>query len=277
MRLRDLESQMDTLFAGSFHDFGDLFGRSRLASSVDLREQKDKYVARVYVPNGDTSNLKAKVENGDLHVTMQTAQKAGGATGTQRYDQIISLPQPIKADQMKIDRKQNLVVITIPKANAAVAAASPAVSPMEPEAPGAGPETSPATWDERLANEMERMETQMDQVFKNAFPNDLLNGTSTLRLGSTMNIEDQDNNYVVHFTLPDTKMSDVQVNFENGQLHLVAREQKSNTMASPSPGTIESMEKGRYEEMITLPGPVKESEMKVGRKGSTVVVTLPKA
>ena len=60
MRLRDLETQMDNLFANSFRDFGAFFGQSRLASSVDLREQNDKYVARVYVPNGETSKVNAR-------------------------------------------------------------------------------------------------------------------------------------------------------------------------------------------------------------------------
>ena len=94
-----------------------------------------------------------------------------------------------------------------------------------------------------------------------------------------MNVEDEGNQYVVHFTLPDTDLSDVKVNFENGQLHLIAQEQKTATARGRlrSGNRSEAIEKGRYEEMVTLPGPVKESEMKVDRKGSTVVVTLPKA
>ena len=36
-------------------------------------------------------------------------------------------------------------------------------------------------------------------------------------------------------------------------------------------------EMGRYEQMVTLPGPVKEMVMKVDRKNATIVVTLPKA
>ena len=37
------------------------------------------------------------------------------------------------------------------------------------------------------------------------------------------------------------------------------------------------VQSGKYEEMITVPGPVKKSKMKVDRNGSTVTVTLPKA
>ena len=34
---------------------------------------------------------------------------------------------------------------------------------------------------------------------------------------------------------------------------------------------------GRYEETITLPGPVKDKDMTVNRQAGTVIVTLPKA
>ncbi len=34
-------------------------------------------------------------------------------------------------------------------------------------------------------------------------------------------------------------------------------------------------ESGQYEQLVTLPGPVKEKGMKVVRKNGTIVVTLP--
>lgn len=37
------------------------------------------------------------------------------------------------------------------------------------------------------------------------------------------------------------------------------------------------IENGSYEEVIRLPGPVGEAEMKVERKNGAIVVTLPKA
>lgn len=272
MRLRDLETQMDNIFANTFRAFGTAFGQSGLGSSIDLREQKDKYVARVYVPNGDTADVNARVENGALHVTTKSSQSKNGTTSSESSDEVVSLPQPVNSDQLKIDRKPNMVVITIPKTTAAVAAASP--TPSATASPS--PAVASNDWDDRMLADMERMQARMDEAFRNAFPNDLLNGTSMVRLGSTVNVDDQGDKYVVHFTLPRQDMSNVNVKFENGQLSLTAKEEKSTT-SNASPGTMSTVESGSYEQMITLPGAVKDAEMKVERKNGAIVVTLPKA
>lgn len=274
LRLRELESQMDTIFTDSFRDFKALFDKAALGSSVELREQKDKYVARVYVPTGNTSKVNAKIENGALHITAETGQTKNGATQAARYEQIISLLQPVRADQMQIDRKQNVVIVTVPKTTTAVAAVSP--MPARGATPAASPATSIADWDQRMIDEMMRMQGRMNEVFRNAFPNDLLNSANMFRSGSTVNVDDEKDKYVVHFTLPDRDLADVNVKFENGRLNLTAPEKKSTSQSS-GPGTMQSIETGRYQSMITLPGPVKESEMKVDRRGATVVVTLSKA
>jgi HSP20 family molecular chaperone IbpA len=262
LRLRDLQSQMDNIFAQTFRDFGSSFGQSGLASSVDLREQNDRYVARIYLPNGDTSKVNATVKNGSLDIKMN-----GGTSKNENFEQVITLPQPVRADQMHIDRKQNMVVITVPKQDpSAVAQSSPnsAISPLTSD------------WDQRMIDDMRRMEQQMDSVFENGFSNDVLNGTNVLQLGSAVNVEDQKDKYVVHFTLPTRDVSNVNVKFEDGELRLTAREQNesSHSASSSAPTTIE---RGRFEEMITLPGPVKENQMQVNRQANAVIVTLPKA
>ena len=273
LRLRELGNQLDKIFTESFQNFGHSFGESGFAASVDLREQKDQYVARVYVPNGDTSKVNATIDNGALHITMRSAEAKNETTAQETYEQIITLPQPVKADQMTVDRKQNVVVITVPKSTTAVAVASPMPrpSPTISSSPA-----SIANWDERVLEGMRRMQAQMDQVFRNAFPNDELNGTNLLRLGSTVNVEDQKDKYVVHFALPDRDISDVNVESKDGRLHLTAQEQK-NTSSDLGGGTMQSVESGRYEEMVTLPGPVDDSKMKVDRKEGSIIVTLPKA
>src|ERR1700751_981560 len=95
LRMRDLQSDMDKIFAQTFHDFGSSFGQSGFASSVDLREQNDKYVARIYLPNGDTSKVNATIKDGNLDIKMN-----GGAARNENFEQVITLPQPVRADQM---------------------------------------------------------------------------------------------------------------------------------------------------------------------------------
>jgi HSP20 family molecular chaperone IbpA len=169
---------------------------------------------------------------------------------------------------MQIDRKPNMVVITVPKQNpTGVAQSSPS--------PGSSPGLA-SDWDQRMIDGMRQMEHRMNSLFESGFPNNVFNGTNVLQLGSAVNVEDQKDKYVVHFTLPTQDVSNVNVNFEDGELRLTAREQKE-TPKKPSQGAPTTVERGQYEEMITLPGPVKEDQMQVNRQANAVIVTLPKA
>lgn len=127
-----------------------------------------------------------------------------------------------------------------------------------------------------MSNQFAEMQRRMDQTFRDVFGPDTSSGTSAAQLGSAVNVDEQSDKYVVHFYLPDRDLSNVKVNFENGRLALTAEEQKSSTNKSAT-GVAESTTAGRYEEMITLAGPVKDQEMKVERKSGEVIVTLPKA
>ena len=275
--MRKLQSQMDNIFAQTFHDFGTSFGQTGFASSVDLREDKDKYVARIYLPHGDTSRLNAKINNGNLDITINGPGGTSAAAPSENYEQIITLPQPVRADQLQIERKPNMVVITVPKTTAsAVAQASPVISPSPTQTVSSSPPGVSENWDQQMIDNLRQMQRRMDQVLQNTFPNDLLSASNALRLGSTVNVEDQKDKYVVHFTLPDRDISNVKVDFKNNELHLTAQEKEQASNTAPS-NTAETIERGRYEEMITLPGPVKQSEMKVDRQANAVIVTLPKA
>ena len=145
LRMRDLQSDMDKIFAQTFHDFGSSFGQSGFASSVDLREQNDKYVARIYLPNGDTSKVNATIKDGNLDINMN-----GGAARNENFEQVITLPQPVRADQMHIDRKPNMVVITVPKQNPTGVAQS---SPSPASSPGLA-----SDWDQRMIDGIRQME-----------------------------------------------------------------------------------------------------------------------
>ena len=261
LRMRALQSEMDKIFAQTFRDFGSSFGQSGFASSVDVREENDKYVARIYLPKSDTSQVNATVKDGNLDIKMK-----GNAGKNEDFEQVITLPQPVRAGQMHIDRKSNMVVITVPKQNPNPVAQS---SPSPEYSPGLA-----SDWDQRMIDEMRQMEQQMNSVFENGLPNN--NGTNMLQLGSAVNVENQKDKYVVHFTLPTRDVSNVNVDFKDGELRLTASEQKE-TAASPSPAASTTIESGRYEEMVTLPGPVKEDKMQVNRQANAVIVTLPKA
>ena len=262
---------MDSIFTNAFRDFGSWSNQSTLASSFNLSEEKDKYVVRVYLPHGDSAKVNANVVGDTLHITTQNDQAANGTTESEHSEQIIGLSKPIQADKLHIDRKPNLVVISIPKA----ATSAPAVAANPSPAASAAPALTANDWESKMQAQIRDMERRMNGAFRDLMPNDLSFGSAD-QLGSAVNVDDQKDKYVVHFSLPDRNVADVNVKFENGQLDLTATAQNKSSNKSPD-GTVESSSSGRYEQMIQLPGPVNDAAMKVERKDGAVVVTLPKA
>jgi HSP20 family molecular chaperone IbpA len=97
------------------------------SSSFDLRDRKDHYELRAYLPDVNASDVEVRIDNDrTLHVSVtqrkqETKKENGGSshfTELGRYEQVVTLPQPVKSSEMKIDRRGHEVVITIPKTNA---------------------------------------------------------------------------------------------------------------------------------------------------------------
>ncbi len=268
--MQQLDNQLDSVFADTFRGFGNAFSNSAFASSIDLRDQKDKYVVRVYVPDADTSKVNAKVEGNTLQVTASGEEKTTNRSASAHYEQMITLQGPVQSDKMKIERKQNLVVIDLPKATGAQASSAPNASP------GVSPFANNfAGVDQNIIQQMARMQRQMNQMFAQAFPaneSGLTNDFNSGDFGSAVHVDDLKDKYVVHFNLPDKDLQDVKVKLENGQLRLTASETAQQQSKDAS-----AFQSGAYEQVMTLPGPVQKTGMKVERENATIVVTLPKA
>jgi HSP20 family molecular chaperone IbpA len=96
------------------------------SSSFDLRDRKDHYELHAYLPDVNPSDVNVKIDNDQtLHVsvkqqkqqTKNTQNGSASVTELGEYEQVVTLPEPVKSDQMKIDRKGHEIVVTIPKAN----------------------------------------------------------------------------------------------------------------------------------------------------------------
>jgi HSP20 family molecular chaperone IbpA len=270
--MHNFESGMDTIFADTFRKVRNWVGGSKFASSVDLREEKDNYVIRLYLPNTDTSKINARIDNNALHISTGNEQAGKEHGQAQPYEEIIGLPGPVQAAKMQIQRKQNLVVITLPKTGSSIASSAPASTAK----PTASPAVNLDNWDQSIISEMARMQGRMDQLSRDFFPNDWTKTLNDSWLGSAVNVDDQQNKYIVHFYLPDRDLSNVNVKLDNGRLDLTAKEEK-NTDNRTAGTNVHDFESGMFEEMITLPGPVKQNGMTVDRRDGTIVVTVPKA
>jgi HSP20 family molecular chaperone IbpA len=95
------------------------------SSSFSLSDHKDHFELRAYLPDVEASDVRVKIDNDralDISVTQrkQEAKNNNGAnasfTELGQYEQVIALPEPVKSNDMKIDRQGHEIVVTIPKA-----------------------------------------------------------------------------------------------------------------------------------------------------------------
>jgi HSP20 family protein len=92
------------------------------SSAVDVREQNDGYTVRVSLPGRDAKNRKVTVDDDRVLKIEAEAEKREekqeGSMVMERkshYSQYLTLPGPVDADQLKVDRKDGILVITVPK------------------------------------------------------------------------------------------------------------------------------------------------------------------
>jgi|ERR1051326_4197743 HSP20 family molecular chaperone IbpA len=130
--------------------------------------------------------------------------------------------------------------------------------------------------------EMERMQQKIDRAIQNATEDfAFAPGTNMFQpdagYSSSFDLRDRKDHYELHAYLPDVNPSDVNVKIDNDQtLHVTVKQQKQQTKNTKN-GSASMTELGQYEQVVTLPEPVKSDQMKINRNGHEIVVTIPKA
>jgi HSP20 family molecular chaperone IbpA len=130
--------------------------------------------------------------------------------------------------------------------------------------------------------QMERMQEEIDRAIRNATEQFRLSpGVTAFRpeagYSSSFDLRDRSDHYELRAYLPDAKASDVKVRIDNDQtLHVGVTQRKQETKSADG-RTASFTELGHYEQVVTLPEPVKSSEMKIDRHDHEIVVTIPKA
>ena len=126
-RMDNMRREMDRVFQEAFKDF-DLrldtkgyFDQPQFGSSIDLQDEKDRYVIRAYLPGRDVQKIDVKVVDQVLTVEAKAEQREKRGTGSietftmSGYAQSLTLPGPVQSDKMEVERKEGLLVITLPK------------------------------------------------------------------------------------------------------------------------------------------------------------------
>lgn len=127
-RMEQMRREMDRMCEQAFEEWDDLpgpsefFDRARFGAAVDLKEEAGSYVVRAYLPERNAENAKVMVEKGRLRIVAaseDSSERNGEGLVWRRkseFVQIIDLPGPVDAAQLKIERKEGLVIVTLPKA-----------------------------------------------------------------------------------------------------------------------------------------------------------------
>jgi HSP20 family molecular chaperone IbpA len=129
-QMNRLREDMGRIFGQAFSEFRnrpefkDLFDQAQFGSSFDLQEEADKYIVRAYLPDRDINSVKVSIEGDVLKLEAQgedTRQEGADESFSSKraqYSQVLSLPGPVQADKMTVDRKENMLIVTLPKASA---------------------------------------------------------------------------------------------------------------------------------------------------------------
>jgi len=268
-KMKRWQDEMTDKFRDTWQDWqGKKDGHSLAAASVDLREQKDSYTVRLNLPNRDLAKVDIRLEGDALHIVAPAEEKVG------RYEQMIDLGNVAPDAKLQIERKEKdrLIVVTVPKSPSTANAA-----PSSRRGPATGL-SSLDDWDRDVFTRMEKMRREMDRVFDESFREFRLAPEhdgffDRPRFGSSLDLQEEGDHYVVRAYLPDRDTGNVKVTVEGQTLKVEAKAEE--TEKKEDKGVVRS-HKAQYAQVITLPGPVQAEKMKVDKKDGMLVVTLPK-
>lgn len=128
-QIRDVQMQMDKMLSQMSTEFRSQPEFSRVAEtpayslSLNVEDLKNRFIVHAYLPDAKASAVNVNLENQTLKFDVNSQQertsKEKGETTQMvdwgQYEQVIHLPAPVKAGQMKIDRKDHELTITLPK------------------------------------------------------------------------------------------------------------------------------------------------------------------
>ncbi len=128
-RMENMRREMDRVFEDAFKDFRlrldgrSYFDQPQFGSSIDLQDENDRYIIRAYLPGRDVHRIDVKVMNDILTIQAKAEQRekkdaeavAAESFTMSSYSQSLTLPGPVQSDKMEVERKEGLLVITLPK------------------------------------------------------------------------------------------------------------------------------------------------------------------
>lgn len=128
--LRNMQMQMDQMLAQMSDEFRSepqftgMPDSSGYSLSLNVQDLKNEFQVTAFLPDTKASDVNVTMQsNRSLKVdvsnhedqTSKTKNTATEVTDWGQYEQVIDLPAPVRADQMKIEHKGHELIITLPK------------------------------------------------------------------------------------------------------------------------------------------------------------------
>lgn len=123
--IRQMQRQMDRMmsramanFGGfdSFSNFPALGGMSAMGG-LNLEDTGKEYVIRASLPGGAMENVNVSVDNERvLKITANDESSSANHRHMANFTQVFTLPGPVQSDKIQVDKSQDALVITLPKA-----------------------------------------------------------------------------------------------------------------------------------------------------------------
>jgi len=130
--MQQMREHMDKVFGHSLgrfdrsSRFGDLFGSEIFNPSMDLQEEKDRFVVRVDLPGAKDNDVDVKLDgqqltiSGSLDEQNQDKDDQGHVLRRERlsgsFSRTMTLPAPVKSEEMTTKLENGVLEIAIPKA-----------------------------------------------------------------------------------------------------------------------------------------------------------------
>jgi HSP20 family molecular chaperone IbpA len=126
--MEHIQKEMDDLFRDSVNGLDTAtFTGPKFDASATVQDRGNNYVATFNLPNRDLSNVKVSVKDGILSINASaeqttrsnSADKSGNTSSEtemlNQYEQLFTLPGPVDAGKMKVDKHGDSITVTLPK------------------------------------------------------------------------------------------------------------------------------------------------------------------
>lgn len=130
--MQQMQDRMNKQFGDAFGRFnrstrfGDLFGSGSFTPSIDLKEEKNRFVVRVDLPGAENSNIDVRLNGQQLTIAGTLDSKLEDKNESKhvlrrerrmgKFSRTLTLPSPVKQEGMQTHLNNGVLEITVPKA-----------------------------------------------------------------------------------------------------------------------------------------------------------------